>query len=222
MHGRRCHPPGVSDKRIQCTSSPTANHASVTRQGRFRHPSAKKDTIRCTQGAFHQQISLIEACSAPSSTLSPVWNKDTSCAFSILVQSSTLTEGRSTKTRPSQARRHECRANHKAAAPLPTSASRTVPRPATNKSAVPGRRRVPRSPALRPANLVPGTVPRITPRTGLARCNRNPSVQPHRRAQDRSRVTAWTASNWLLGRGTLLCDGSLTFCNLPCQRAKEA
>ena len=39
---------------------------------------------------------------------------------------------------------------------------------ATNKSAVPGRRRVPRSPALRPANLVPGTVPRITPRTGLA------------------------------------------------------
>src|SRR4249919_3881597 len=39
---------------------------------------------------------------------------------------------------------------------------------AANKSAVPGRRRVPRSPALRPANLVPGTVPRITPRTGLA------------------------------------------------------
>ena len=34
---------------------------------------------------------------------------------------------------------------------------------ATNKSAVPSRRRVPRSPALRPANLVPGTVPRITP-----------------------------------------------------------
>jgi len=39
---------------------------------------------------------------------------------------------------------------------------------ATNKSAVPGRRLVPRSPALRPANLVPGTVPRIAPRTGLA------------------------------------------------------
>src|SRR6476469_438418 len=39
---------------------------------------------------------------------------------------------------------------------------------AANKSAVTGRRRVPRSPALRPANLVPGTVPRITPRTGLA------------------------------------------------------
>src|SRR5712675_1688626 len=39
---------------------------------------------------------------------------------------------------------------------------------AANKSAVPGRRRVPRSLALRPANLVPGTVPRITPRTGLA------------------------------------------------------
>src|SRR4249920_1087250 len=39
---------------------------------------------------------------------------------------------------------------------------------AANKSAVPGRRRVPRSPALRPANLVPGTVPRIAPRTGLA------------------------------------------------------
>jgi hypothetical protein len=72
MHGWRCHPPGVSDKQIQCTSSPAANHASVTRQGRFRHPSAKKDTICCTQGAFHQQISLIEACSAPSSTLSPV------------------------------------------------------------------------------------------------------------------------------------------------------
>src|SRR6478609_4149202 len=35
---------------------------------------------------------------------------------------------------------------------------------ATNKSAVPGRRLVPRSPALRPANLVPGTVPRIAPR----------------------------------------------------------
>ena len=39
---------------------------------------------------------------------------------------------------------------------------------AANKSTVTGRRRVPRSPALRPANLVPGTVPRITPRTGLA------------------------------------------------------
>src|SRR4029077_12258757 len=39
---------------------------------------------------------------------------------------------------------------------------------AANKSAVTGRRRVPRSPALRPANLVPGTVPRITPPTGLA------------------------------------------------------
>ena len=39
---------------------------------------------------------------------------------------------------------------------------------ATNKSAVSGRRLVPRSPALRPANLVPGTVPRIAPRTGLA------------------------------------------------------
>ena len=39
---------------------------------------------------------------------------------------------------------------------------------AANKSAVPGHRRVPRSPALRPATLVPGTVPRITPRTGLA------------------------------------------------------
>ncbi len=39
---------------------------------------------------------------------------------------------------------------------------------AANKSAVPDRRRVPRSPALRPANLVPGTVPRIAPRTGLA------------------------------------------------------
>ena len=39
---------------------------------------------------------------------------------------------------------------------------------ATNKSAVPGRRRVPRSLALRPSNPVPGTVPWITPRTGLA------------------------------------------------------
>jgi hypothetical protein len=39
---------------------------------------------------------------------------------------------------------------------------------AANKSAVPDRRRVPRSPALRPANLVPGTVPRIAPRTSLA------------------------------------------------------
>jgi hypothetical protein len=39
---------------------------------------------------------------------------------------------------------------------------------AANKSAVLGRRRVPRSQALRPANLVPGTVPRIAPRTGLA------------------------------------------------------
>src|SRR5512146_620820 len=33
---------------------------------------------------------------------------------------------------------------------------------------VPGRRRVPRSGALRPPNLVPGTETRITPRTGLA------------------------------------------------------
>jgi len=123
MHGWRCHPPDVSDKQIQCTSSPKANHASVTRQGRFRHPSAKKDTIRRTQGAFHQQISLIEACSAPCSTLLPGRNRDTSCAFSILVQSSTLTEGRSTKTRPSRACRHECRTSHKTAAPLPTSAS---------------------------------------------------------------------------------------------------
>ena len=39
---------------------------------------------------------------------------------------------------------------------------------AANKSTVPSRRRVPRSLALRPANLVPGTVPRIAPRTGLA------------------------------------------------------
>jgi hypothetical protein len=65
MHGRRCHPPGVSDKRTHFTSSPAANHASVAHQGRFRHPSAKKDTIRRTQGAFHRQISLIEACLAP-------------------------------------------------------------------------------------------------------------------------------------------------------------
>ena len=43
----------------------------------------------------------------------------------------------------------------------------TGPR-APNKSGVPGRRRVPRSPALRPSNLVPGTVPRIAPLTGLA------------------------------------------------------
>ena len=39
---------------------------------------------------------------------------------------------------------------------------------AANKSTVAGRRRVPRSPALRPANLVPGTGPRIAPRTSLA------------------------------------------------------
>jgi hypothetical protein len=39
---------------------------------------------------------------------------------------------------------------------------------AANKSAVTGRRRVPRSPALRPANLVPGAVRGITPPTGLA------------------------------------------------------
>ena len=39
---------------------------------------------------------------------------------------------------------------------------------AANKSTVSGRRRVPRSLALRPANLVPGTVPRIAPRTSLA------------------------------------------------------
>ena len=39
---------------------------------------------------------------------------------------------------------------------------------AANKSTVSGRRRVPRSLALRPANLVPGTVSRIAPRTSLA------------------------------------------------------
>lgn len=39
---------------------------------------------------------------------------------------------------------------------------------AANKSAVSERRRVPRSPALRPANLVPGAVRGITPPTGLA------------------------------------------------------
>ena len=39
---------------------------------------------------------------------------------------------------------------------------------APNKSGVSGRRRVPRSLALRPSNPVPGTVPRITPRSGLA------------------------------------------------------
>src|SRR6478752_6904523 len=46
--------------------------------------------------------------------------------------------------------------------------SRSAGAVATNKSAVPGRRRVPRSLALRPSNPVPGTVPWITPRTGLA------------------------------------------------------
>src|SRR6478752_515529 len=46
--------------------------------------------------------------------------------------------------------------------------SRSTGPVATNKSAVPGRRRVPRSLALRPSNPVPGTVPWITPRTGLA------------------------------------------------------
>ena len=40
--------------------------------------------------------------------------------------------------------------------------------PTPNKSGVFGRRRVPRSLALRPSNLVPGTVPWIAPRTGLA------------------------------------------------------
>src|SRR6185312_7807435 len=61
---------------------------------------------------------------------------------------------------------------------------------ATNKSAVPDRRRVPRSPTLRSANLVPGAVPRITPRTGLA-------VQPAPSGKTKIRVRAIQATTGL-------------------------
>jgi hypothetical protein len=113
MAGWRCRPPIAPDKRVHCTSPPEAEHASVPHQGRFRHPSAKKDTISRTQGAFHRQISPIEACMRSLSGCRQPEKGHKLAPFRSSCKPPPLTKGRSTKTRPCPVRWHECQTNHK-------------------------------------------------------------------------------------------------------------
>jgi hypothetical protein len=118
-------------------SSPCSKHIDelahelrlrAVRKGRLRHPSAKKDTIRCTQDAFHRQISPIKRPAQPSSSCRQPEQEHEPRLFDPHAHPNP-DGGEGHKNSAKSSTPVQDQTHHKTAAPLSTSASRTDPRP---------------------------------------------------------------------------------------------